>query len=105
MNGQETDGSTDQAPIEVESLCPRCEKNGTTKLLMLDIPHFRQIVLMVSFSVKRAHRWLGAPRSTAQSNTKARLPLSRASLSSFPPCRLSSARTATSETAKFSSPD
>ena len=35
-----------RAPIELESLCPRCERNGTTRLLMLDIPHFREIVLM-----------------------------------------------------------
>ena len=34
------------APIEVESLCTRCERNGTTRLLMLDIPHFREIILM-----------------------------------------------------------
>ncbi|CBZ55643.1 hypothetical protein NCLIV_060680 [Neospora caninum Liverpool] len=34
---------------EVESLCPNCEKNGKTLLLLHKIPHFREIVL-ISFS-------------------------------------------------------
>ena len=37
-----------EGAMEIESLCPRCEKNGKTRLLMLDIPHFREVVLMVS---------------------------------------------------------
>ena len=41
-------GLAEQEPIAVESMCPRCGANGTTRLLMLDIPHFREIVLMVS---------------------------------------------------------
>ena len=45
----------EQEPIAVESMCPRCEKNGLTRLLMLDIPHFREIVLMVKQSSEHFH--------------------------------------------------
>ncbi|MCO5572513.1 hypothetical protein L7F22_026268 [Adiantum nelumboides] len=31
---------------EIESLCMRCAENGTTRLLLTRIPHFREIVLM-----------------------------------------------------------
>lgn len=31
---------------EVESLCMRCGENGTTRLLLTRIPHFREVVLM-----------------------------------------------------------
>ncbi|KAI5081833.1 hypothetical protein GOP47_0001576 [Adiantum capillus-veneris] len=31
---------------EIESLCMRCGENGTTRLLLTRIPHFREIVLM-----------------------------------------------------------
>uniref|UniRef100_A0A0E0AWH5 Zinc finger ZPR1-type domain-containing protein n=1 Tax=Oryza glumipatula TaxID=40148 RepID=A0A0E0AWH5_9ORYZ len=31
---------------EIESLCMRCGDNGTTRLLMTMIPHFREVVLM-----------------------------------------------------------
>ncbi|CAL4919207.1 unnamed protein product [Urochloa decumbens] len=34
---------------EIESLCMRCGENGTTRLLLTLIPHFREVVLM-SFS-------------------------------------------------------
>uniref|UniRef100_A0A0E0ID91 Zinc finger ZPR1-type domain-containing protein n=1 Tax=Oryza nivara TaxID=4536 RepID=A0A0E0ID91_ORYNI len=35
------------APLhEIESLCMRCGDNGTTRLLMTMIPHFREVVLM-----------------------------------------------------------
>jgi zinc finger protein len=30
----------------VESLCMKCEKHGTTQLLLTSIPHFREVVLM-----------------------------------------------------------
>lgn len=43
---QQTIQAEPGAPIEIESLCPRCENNGTTRLLMMEIPHFREIVLM-----------------------------------------------------------
>ena len=38
----------------VESMCPRCGGNGTTKILMLDIPHFREIVLL-AFECPHCH--------------------------------------------------
>lgn len=31
---------------EIESLCMRCRENGTTRLLLTQIPHFQEIVLM-----------------------------------------------------------
>lgn len=31
---------------EIESLCMRCGENGTTRLLLTRIPHFREVVLM-----------------------------------------------------------
>ncbi|THU46788.1 hypothetical protein C4D60_Mb09t08580 [Musa balbisiana] len=35
------------APLhQIESLCMRCGENGTTRLLLTRIPHFREIVLM-----------------------------------------------------------
>ncbi|TPX34852.1 hypothetical protein SmJEL517_g02585 [Synchytrium microbalum] len=35
-----------EAPMEIESYCMNCEKNGITRLLLTRIPHFREIVLM-----------------------------------------------------------
>lgn len=32
--------------LGVESLCPNCEKNGVTKILLTKIPYFRDIILM-----------------------------------------------------------
>lgn len=31
---------------QIESLCMRCRENGTTRLLLTQIPHFREVVLM-----------------------------------------------------------
>uniref|UniRef100_A0A0C9S3X2 TSA: Wollemia nobilis Ref_Wollemi_Transcript_28289_1262 transcribed RNA sequence n=1 Tax=Wollemia nobilis TaxID=56998 RepID=A0A0C9S3X2_9CONI len=31
---------------QIESLCMRCRENGTTRLLLTKIPHFREVVLM-----------------------------------------------------------
>ncbi|KAJ3309716.1 nucleolar zinc-finger protein [Boothiomyces sp. JEL0838] len=36
----------EQAITEVESLCMGCGENGTTKLLLTKVPHFREIILM-----------------------------------------------------------
>lgn len=30
---------------ELESMCPRCEMNGTTRLMITKIPHFREIIV------------------------------------------------------------
>ncbi|CUG85471.1 zinc finger protein, putative [Bodo saltans] len=30
---------------ELESMCPRCEKNGTTRLMITMIPHFREVIV------------------------------------------------------------
>lgn len=39
-------GDNDDVPIyEVESLCMRCDENGTTRLMLTQIPHFRKILL------------------------------------------------------------
>lgn len=38
---------TSATPLhEIESLCMRCGENGTTRLLLTRIPHFREVVLM-----------------------------------------------------------
>ncbi|EPY24244.1 zinc-finger protein ZPR1 [Strigomonas culicis] len=29
----------------IESMCPKCEKNGTTRLMITTIPHFKQIIV------------------------------------------------------------
>ena len=36
----------DIIPTEVESLCVNCEENGTTKLLLTKIPHYKEVILM-----------------------------------------------------------
>ena len=36
----------DIVPTEVESLCVNCEENGTTKLLLTKIPHYKEVILM-----------------------------------------------------------
>jgi len=33
-------------PTEVESLCLSCEKNGSTRILLTKIPHYKEIILM-----------------------------------------------------------
>lgn len=38
-----------EAPLEIESLCPGCNENGITKLISLNIPFYRQVIVM-SFS-------------------------------------------------------
>ncbi|WOK91654.1 hypothetical protein Cni_G00345 [Canna indica] len=44
---REDDAAASVAPLhEIESLCMRCGENGTTRLLLTRIPHFREIVLM-----------------------------------------------------------
>ena len=35
-----------QSITEIESLCMNCHENGTTKLLLTKIPHFREVVIM-----------------------------------------------------------
>ncbi|KAG8047501.1 hypothetical protein GUJ93_ZPchr0008g14074 [Zizania palustris] len=41
------DEEADATPLhEIESLCMRCGENGTTRLLLTTIPHFREVVLM-----------------------------------------------------------
>ncbi|KAK9461575.1 ZPR1 zinc-finger domain-containing protein [Lipomyces oligophaga] len=47
-NGPVTDTAADepQAVQEIESLCMNCEQNGTTRLLLTQIPYFREVVLM-----------------------------------------------------------
>ncbi|KAH9537832.1 hypothetical protein CY35_16G072800 [Sphagnum magellanicum] len=42
-----TDQTAAANPIqEIESLCMRCRENGTTRILLTRIPHFREVVLM-----------------------------------------------------------
>jgi zinc finger protein len=36
----------DLSPTEVESLCMACGENGTTRILLTVIPHFREVILM-----------------------------------------------------------
>ena len=33
-------------PIEIESLCPACKENGITKLISINIPFYRQVIVM-----------------------------------------------------------
>ncbi|KAF9111507.1 nucleolar zinc-finger protein [Mortierella sp. AM989] len=41
---QDIDG--DQQVTEIESLCMNCHENGTTRLLLTRVPHFREVVIM-----------------------------------------------------------
>ncbi|CAJ0591385.1 unnamed protein product [Cylicocyclus nassatus] len=36
----------ESAPVEIESLCMNCEKNGTTRLLCTSIPYYKTVILM-----------------------------------------------------------
>ncbi|KAI8074217.1 ZPR1 zinc-finger domain-containing protein [Gilbertella persicaria] len=33
-------------PTEIESLCMKCQENGTTRILLSKIPHFKEIIIM-----------------------------------------------------------
>ncbi|KAF9994163.1 nucleolar zinc-finger protein [Entomortierella chlamydospora] len=41
---QDIDG--DQEVTEIESLCMNCHENGTTRLLLTRVPHFREVIIM-----------------------------------------------------------
>ncbi|KAJ3144444.1 hypothetical protein HK101_002692 [Irineochytrium annulatum] len=41
-----TDIDGDIEPTVIESLCMNCEENGTTRLLLTVIPHFKEVILM-----------------------------------------------------------
>ncbi|KAF8934474.1 nucleolar zinc-finger protein [Dissophora ornata] len=41
---QDIDG--DQQVTEIESLCMNCHENGTTRLLLTRVPHFREVIIM-----------------------------------------------------------
>ncbi|KAF1632346.1 UNVERIFIED_CONTAM: hypothetical protein FQV16_0001056, partial [Eudyptes robustus] len=36
----------DEAPMELESVCPNCQENGVTKLMCTRIPFYKQVILM-----------------------------------------------------------
>ncbi|KAL7074211.1 hypothetical protein ACQ4LE_006484 [Meloidogyne hapla] len=35
-----------EKPMEIESLCPNCHENGTTKIISINIPFYRQVIIM-----------------------------------------------------------
>ncbi|KAI8638105.1 ZPR1 zinc-finger domain-containing protein [Parasitella parasitica] len=37
---------SESKPAEIESLCMKCEGNGTTRILLSKIPHFKEIIIM-----------------------------------------------------------
>lgn len=41
----DADSLLDSGVVAVSSVCPQCHGSGTTRFLLVDIPHFRQIVL------------------------------------------------------------
>jgi zinc finger protein len=48
---QEQPSTSDKAdeietPIEIESMCPGCKENGTTKIMSINIPFYRQVIVM-----------------------------------------------------------
>ncbi|RVD84881.1 uncharacterized protein DFL_003218 [Arthrobotrys flagrans] len=51
-----TDASNDEDRVvdQIESLCMNCHENGTTKLLLISIPFFREVILM-SFECPHCH--------------------------------------------------
>lgn len=48
------DIDADQQCSEIESLCMNCGKNGTTRMLLTSIPHFREVILM-AFECPHCH--------------------------------------------------
>ncbi|KAF5176824.1 Zinc finger protein zpr1 [Thalictrum thalictroides] len=46
VSADDISSSSAQPLHEIESLCMRCGENGTTRLLLTRIPHFREVVLM-----------------------------------------------------------
>ncbi|CAG8498839.1 2903_t:CDS:2 [Diversispora eburnea] len=42
----QAENEEDNRPMEIESYCVNCEKNGITKMLLTRIPHWREIVIM-----------------------------------------------------------
>ena len=32
-------------PLDITSMCPRCQREGNTRLLMLSVPHFKEILI------------------------------------------------------------
>ncbi|KAH7696162.1 Zpr1-PA, partial [Aphelenchoides avenae] len=36
----------EQVPMQIESLCMNCHKNGITKLMCTRIPFYKQVILM-----------------------------------------------------------
>ncbi|CAO3617328.1 unnamed protein product [Mucor hiemalis] len=36
---------SESKPTEIESLCMKCQENGTTRILLSKIPHFKQVLL------------------------------------------------------------
>ncbi|KAH8696338.1 zinc finger protein ZPR1 [Talaromyces proteolyticus] len=43
--GEVVENEDDNGVVEVESLCMNCHENGTTRLLLLRVPHFSDIIL------------------------------------------------------------
>jgi hypothetical protein len=41
-----SDINAEQLPTEMESLCMSCGENGTTRMLLTRIPHFKEIIIM-----------------------------------------------------------
>ncbi|XP_023338080.1 zinc finger protein ZPR1 [Eurytemora carolleeae] len=58
-------GDDYQKPTEIESLCLNCGKNGTTKLMLTRIPHYKEVILM-SFNCAEC----GFSNSELQSGSK-----------------------------------
>ncbi|KHJ79939.1 ZPR1 zinc finger domain protein, partial [Oesophagostomum dentatum] len=40
------DDTPDAAPVEIESLCVNCEKNGITRILCTSIPYYKTVIVM-----------------------------------------------------------
>ncbi|GJJ69298.1 zinc finger protein [Entomortierella parvispora] len=51
---QDIDG--DQQVTEIESMCMNCHENGTTRLLLTRVPHFREVILMAFDCPHCGHR-------------------------------------------------
>ncbi|KAJ5918522.1 nucleolar zinc-finger protein [Penicillium verhagenii] len=51
---QVVDGNDDNGPMQLDSLCMNCHEQGVTKLLLLRVPYFRDIILE-SFACDHCH--------------------------------------------------
>lgn len=53
--------------LDIEGLCPNCEKNGINRLLMVNIPNFKEIIITSFECIHHSdHHWFWPTRPSLQ---------------------------------------